>query len=181
MSSQIEIVNTDEVQKMLNALSERMEDMSPVMADVSDIVYHSTTDNFLAGGRPRWDRLRPGTIQSREKDGYWPGSILARTGDLKNSVLPFFGKDYAGAGTTKKSAKTHQFGAKKGAYGRFSVSQQVREHIRHSRSGKESRVRQHQRTREISVPWGDVPARPFFSFSDNDMERVEDVIKEWMV
>ncbi|MCP4105483.1 MAG: hypothetical protein GY749_08095 [Desulfobacteraceae bacterium] len=181
MSGQIEIVNTDEVQEMLNALSERMEDMSPVMADVSDIVYHSVTDNFLAGGRPRWKGLRPGTIQSRERDGYWPGSTLVCTGDLKNSVLPFFGRDYAGAGTAKKSAKTHQFGAKKGAYGKFDVTQQVKEHIRRSRSGKESRVRQHQRTRKISVPWGNVPKRPFFSFSDNDMERVEDVIEEWMI
>ena len=138
--------DTSEVSSLLRQLTERMDDLTPAMADISDVLYHIVTDNIEAGGRPRWKRLKPSTLAQREKKGYVPAQIMKQTGQLYASITPYHTDKSAGVGTNKKYAKTHHYGAKKGAFGKFSVTQQVREHLR-----KGKRIRAHARQTTISV------------------------------
>ena len=169
-----------DIRRMIGQLKNRMGDMSPVMRAVSQDMYQAVTDNFLAGGRPRWDPLRPSTIANREKNGTWPGQILHQSGQLKNSITPFSDRTSAGVGTNKPYAKTHQFGARKGQYGRKTVVQQVRQHLRRSRSGRQSTVRAHRRTRTIAIPWGNVKKRPFFVLPDDAVADITDTLRSFL-
>ncbi len=173
------IVDSSAVQDLLDRLSRKMQDMSPVMADIADAIAQEVENNFLAGGRPAWNSLRDSTKKIREKKGKWPGQILVQSGQLKNSVHPFHGKDFAGTGTNKKYATTMQFGAKKGAFGTKTVTQQVKEHLRKSR-GKNIRVSAHTRTREIQIPWGDIPKREFMKIPPESIAKFKDIIQEWL-
>lgn len=165
--------------RLLKRLAERVEDMRPVMADVADEMHASVEKTFLAGGRPRWKPLADATKAQREEAGKWPGQILVRSAQLKNSLHAFSGKDYAGVGTNKKYAATHQFGAKKGEYGTRKVSQKVRAHSRNTKSGA-VKVRAHTRTATVRTPWGDVPARPFMDIPDEDVRKLIDTIRAYL-
>lgn len=83
-----------------------------------------------------------------------PTQPLRDTGRLANSITSRATNDYAEVGTNVVYAKTHQFGARQGQYGRTK--------------------------RGAPIPWGNVPARPFLGLSDADrqliVERVESFI-----
>lgn len=174
------IINDAALRKKLEELSRKMQDMSPAMADIADEMARSVEDNFLTGGRPKWKSLKPSTKAVREKKGTWPGQVLVQSAQLKNSVHPFHGKDYAGAGTNKEYAKTMHFGAKKGAFGTKTVTQQVREHLR-KRGGKTYTVKSHTRKRDIQTPWGNIPARNFMTTPKADIARYIEIISHWLL
>ncbi|MEW6314138.1 MAG: phage virion morphogenesis protein [Pseudomonadota bacterium] len=102
------------VMDALNRLLARVEDMAPVMREISETLYDETMQNFEDEGRPAWEVLKPSTIKQREKHGYWPGRILQRRGELKAAVHPFYGADHAGVGVAKPYAAIHQFGGQAG-------------------------------------------------------------------
>lgn len=83
-----------------------------------------------------------------------PAQPLRDIGLLADSITSRATNDYAEVGTNVVYAKTHQFGARQGQYGRTK--------------------------RGAPIPWGNVPARPFLGLSDADrqliVERVESFI-----
>lgn len=169
-------VDIKDINNALEALARRMEDLSPVMADISDLMYQSVTDNFLQGGRPKWKKLRPATIEDRKKKGYVPIQILRQTGGLYSSIIPYSGKDYAGVGTNKVYATTMQFGAWWGEFGSKSVVQQVKEHLR-----KGKPVKAHIRNATVHSPWGTIPPRPFMKLPGKDVPRIMELLGGWLI
>lgn len=137
-------VNTDAVQGILANLIALGANMTPitqalagVLADIPERALANQADP--ATGQP-WAPLSKVTL-ARKKSG---SRILEQSGDLFGKMQPEHGPDYALVGASGQTpyAPTHQFGAKKGAFGT------------NRRGGP--------------IPWGDIPARPFFGVGPED-------------
>ena len=173
---ELEIRIKDDVSTLLGKMSARMNDLTPAMELIGEVVVASIQQNFKEGGRPeKWKALSPVTIKQRQAENKWPGAILVRTGHLRQ-VYSRAEKDKVSVGTNLIYAKTHQFGARKGSFG--SVTARVKEHFRRMKDGKEIRVKAHDRTQ--SLPWGDIPARPFLMVQDEDWVEMKAVLEEYL-
>jgi len=144
------------VKKALQELSERVEDLTPVMRRIGELLVSSVQENFnregrysepgsWRGGSKRWQPLAPSTIRQRERLGYWPGQILTRTGRLKSSINYQAGKDHVVVGTNLIYAAIHQFGGKAGRGHRANI-----------------------------------PARPFLVVQDEDLEEIREIIRDYI-
>ncbi len=171
------------VKEALRRLSERMEDMTPVMRRIGELLVSSVQENFnregrysgpgsWRGGSKRWKPLSRSTIKQRERLGYWPGQILTRTGRLKSSINYHAGRDYVAVGTNLIYAAIHQFGVDK------EVSVKAHRRKVRSRDIKKGRrmfargvtfVQEH--TRHMKIP-----ARPFLVVQDEDLEEIREII-----
>jgi phage gpG-like protein len=171
-------IKDEEVKRLLSRLSARMKNLKPAMSVIGETVLGSIKENFLSQGRPRrWRRLSPVTIAIRRKLNKWPGRILFRSGRLMRSVNYRPESDKVTIGTKLEYAEMHQTGARRGAFG--TVTANVRAHLRRTRSGKKVSVRAH--TRQVTVPWGDVPARPFMMVQNEDWEDIGDALSRFIV
>lgn len=149
-------VQDQAVQAMLRRLQASVSNMQPAMAEIGTTL----TDNVRIGFRDskdpwgsKWKSIGQAAIMGRlghRKDsfgkrgkitkkgqGYLTGGIqpLLDTGALRSSIAFNATGNSVEVGTNLKYAKTHQFGAKQGAFGRS------------KRGGQ--------------IPWGNIPARPF--------------------
>ena len=145
------------MQQTLNYLVRRGDDLSPAMEAIAGVLVDDIEEAFQSEQAPdgqTWSPLSDTTIKRREKAGYWPGQKLQQTGRLAASITFAFGKDYAVAGTNVIYAATHQFGAAKGGFG----------------SDKHGR----------SIPWGDIPARPFLGLSNEGRSEIENILARFL-
>ena len=92
-----------------------------------------------------WKELSAVTLSRRRKAGSG-AQILRDTGRLASGITYKVVGGSVELGTNVVYAGTHQYGAKKGGYGR-------------TRKGG-------------PIPWGDIPARPFFGYNDQDQADV---------
>ena len=133
-----------QVRQGLRRLLHAGTDMSPVMRKVAAHLEKSAKDSFSKQTAPEgapWEKLKPSTIKQRQKSGHVPIKLLQQNAVLLGSIKSDFDKTSAVAGTNLKYARTHQFGAHKGAFG--------------------------QTKRGTPLPWGDIPARPFLGVSSS--------------
>ena len=135
-------VNTDAVQGILANLIALGANMTPITQKLSEILIDIPARAFVSKADPAtgmpWAPLSPTTIARRGGDA----RILEDSGALSSHFESRFGPDFAQAGTATVYAPTHQFGAKKGAFGSTSKGR--------------------------PIPWGDIPARPFFGVGPED-------------
>ena len=146
-------IDDKEMRDLLNKLQDKFEDTTPIMMEIAAKMNQAVEDNFEQEGRPSWDDLSNVTKKKRARRGYL-GKILHETGSLQDSITPFYDKDTAGVGTNKIYAKVMQFGAKKGAFGKD----------KHGRS----------------IPWGNIPARPFMQITEEDKNEIIEIIKKFL-
>ncbi len=147
-------INDSKVQAALQRLIDAGGDMTPAMREIAGILTDASERAFAeqrdpATGEP-WAELSDVTRERREKTGHWPGSILQLSGGLARSIQQDYGTDFALAGTNAAHATTHQLGAQQGEFGVFSIV-----------SG-----------RQVPLPWGDIPARPFFGVGPDDEDEI---------
>lgn len=177
----IEIQPQGGIDETLARIAAHLDDLTPVTRLMGEIVHGSIQENFEAGGRPTaWAPLSAATIAQRLRQGKWPGRTLMRlgvAGGLFGSISyrPF--KDRVELSANKAYAALHQFGARKGQFG--TVTAQIREHVRLLKSGKEVRVRAH--TRTMTLPWGNIPARPYMMVQDEDWDEIRDSIADLLL
>jgi phage virion morphogenesis protein len=126
MSEEVLTIDDRELKILMNRLSRRMRDMSPVMSELGEIALSSIEKNFEVGGRysspdswrggsKKWKPLASATIKQREKEGKWPGQILVKSaGGLAPSISTYVTKDSVSVGTNKVYAAIHQFGGRAG-------------------------------------------------------------------
>lgn len=148
--------NYKSVERALNDLLKRAEDPSEAMKDVAGILKQATNNAFENEADPAtgvaWDPLSATTLATRpNREG---GEILQDRRRLRRSMVTDYGKVFAEIGTNVIYAATHQFGAQQGQYGKS------------SRGGP--------------IPWGDIPARPFFGVSPEDEEDILDIATRYM-
>jgi phage virion morphogenesis protein len=107
-------VKDEAVRALLGRLESRMQDMSPVMADVAQAMASEAEHNFETQSGPLgpWPALsEETTIPFRKKKKAWPGKMLqVSSAGLAASVQSSFGPDFARIGSNKAYAAMHQFG-----------------------------------------------------------------------
>ncbi|MFN3599516.1 MAG: phage virion morphogenesis protein [Aquificaceae bacterium] len=153
-------IEDKKVKEILERLTEKTQDLSPLMKRIGGIMLSAVEENFEQEGRPKWSPLSSKTIKQREKKGHWPGKILQLSGRLASSISMSYSKDSAIVGTNVKYASTHQFG--------FQGLVSVRTH---ERKGKP--VKAHPRKMNI-------PARPFLKLTDEDMQKIKEAMLEYL-
>ena len=126
--------------------------LRPVLTSIGEAMVESTKLRFRDSQAPdggRWPALSPVTIALRRQGSSKP---LLDTGRLRNSIARAVGVRDVVIGTNVIYAGTHQFGARKGQYGRTK--------------------------RNSPIPWGNVPARPFLGMSLGDKAEILTILRD---
>ena len=167
MSGVLFEIHTEELEKQLSEVTDRIRHNRALLKAAAAILRESIRENFAAGGRPgKWKPLKV-------RDG----QPLRDTNRLMNSITATVSGSTARVGTNVVYAPVHNFGARKGSFGEFVVS--VAAHDRTAKSGRTYTVRAH--TRKVSLPRGDIPARPFMLVQEEDRVEIEAVLADYIV
>jgi phage gpG-like protein len=178
-------LDAEGVKKTLGAMLAKLENKRPALKIIGRIVVDSVNKNFEAQGRPaKWrpSRRSMGGVLKRLGGGVHKtasgsaraiakhGSTLTDTGRLVRSINASVVSDsQVAVGTNVVYAAVHQFGAKKGEFGRGKVV--ISQHQRKTKSGRYVTVRPSLRRQQF--PWGDIPARPFLLVQDEDWVEIK--------
>jgi len=147
----------ESVEQRLGALARAGRDLQPLFARIGEYLVASTKQRFRDEKSPDgapWAPLSRATKARKKKNR---DRILTLHGDLGSQIAWRASSAELLVGSDRIYAGTHQFGAKKGQYG--------------TASGIQSR-------RSFSIPWGDIPARPFLGLSDRDRNAVADMVTD---
>lgn len=165
-----ELIESGEVRRLLMRMTARFQNLRPVMDEIGDIAVMGVRGNFEAQGRPRWKPHSPVTtakrgvgariLTDRGMAGGLMGSIHHRAFDNKVEVS-----------TTKEYAAMQHFGARKGQFG--TIAARIPAHTRGGHS-----VRAH--TRQMKLPWGNVPARPFMHIVEADRQEMLRILTDYL-
>ncbi len=127
---------SDTATQAIAGLSSSLEDLTPMMRDLSVGFETLTRLSFIKSEDPyanKWAALSPVTIAKRRRQS----SVIGRdTSRLFNSILAVSSSNKAGVETNVVYARTFHYGAKKGQYGKTK--------------------------RNSPIPWGDIQARNLF-------------------
>ena len=176
-----------ELRALLQALQTRLGDLTPVFRDMGEHLLNSTRARFQSQTAPNgaaWAPLSP-AYQARKRKN--KGKILTLDGRLRGLLNYQASQDTLRIGTPLIYGATHQFGADKGSFG--TVTAHISAHIRKlkSRDVRAGRrlvargvtfVKAH--SRQMIVPWNDIPARPFLGLSTDDQQEALDTLNEWL-
>lgn len=142
-----------DLRRRLERLQRAGEDLSPALRDISRSLAEGAEDAFQRETSPAgtaWPDLRPTTIALRTKQRKWPGKKLQVSSTLAGSITAAWSRSTAVVGTNLVYGRTHQFGARKGEFGS---------------------------SKRRPIPWGAIPARPFFGQSNADDEEILDILE----
>jgi len=150
----IEVDDEQVLAKLARAVADA-DDLTPLMGEIEGILVDATERAFEeqkdpSNGAP-WAALSPVT-KARRRDPNGP--ILKDAGNLVGSVGGNHDATSATVGVAEKYGITHQLGAAKGEYGKTS--------------------------RGAPIPWGDIPARPFLGFNEDDRREILDVVSQYI-
>lgn len=136
-----------------------------LLEKAGSIVQESVRMNFKQGGRPTsWKKINK---------KYRVGKPLLDKGILSNSITSKVKGGKALVGTSVIYSTTQHYGAKKGSFGIKTAH--IKTHDR-TRNGNTYTVKAH--TRQQSLPWGDIPARPFMMAQTEDSTKIEKMAKK---
>ncbi len=142
------------VRNAFNRLLQAGDDLSPAMRAIGEHILNITRERFNdqqdPDGKP-WAPLSEATLARKRKN---TDKILTERGYLRGNLTYRADRNSVEVGSPNIYAGVHQFGAKKGAFGKT------------SRGGP--------------IPWGDIPARPFLGIDTKDQPAVEDIIRNFI-
>tara|TARA_R110002094_G_scaffold160396_8_gene145802 strand:- start:230 stop:757 length:528 start_codon:yes stop_codon:yes gene_type:complete len=152
----------EEVSAALNRVAEHLTDMSLLMNEIGEQLEYETEQRFDQGVAPdgsAWAAKSQTTIDAYSARGqrvdFRPLHGPNTDGTpLRKSFFRDYGPDFVEIGTNKIQAAVMQFGAAKGAFGKAANG--------------------------TSVPWGNIPARPFLGISDTDRANIVETVEEWL-
>lgn len=153
----------------LRQLEEQLGDLSQVMNEVGEELLESADRRWMAGLAPDgtpWAPKSDTTLKAYEKRGQTadPRPLIGPNVSgvpLRRSLFHTYGSDYVELGTNAIQAAVMQFGAKKGAFGTYEVSLGAN-------------------TVTASIPWGDIPARPFLGISAEDSDNILSLVAGYL-
>lgn len=158
-------LHDEAVQAALDRIARHLTDMTPVMQDIGDLLVASTQDRVRRGEQPDGQPFAPRsptTLKRYAKLGLSFGAPLNRSGEMREQIKFAAGADFVEIGSNAVQAAVMQFGAAKGAFGSYQGE---------GFGGS---------TPTISLPWGDIPARPFLRISDEDRDNIVAEIADWL-
>lgn len=151
----------DELQDLFEKLLSLIKDTGGITGNIAEILLAGVQENFLQSGRENnssgtWKPLSPVTLERRGR--YRNSPILRVKNLLYQSLQQSHDDKSAVVGTNMKYAATMHFGAKKGEFGSY-----------RGPSGT---------WKPRPIPWGDIPARPYMTATDQEIEDIIDFLKE---
>ncbi|WP_226779522.1 phage virion morphogenesis protein [Oceaniglobus trochenteri] len=160
-------INDDAIHEALLRLAAGMSDMSRPMNDIGAALVRSSKSRIDEGVSPDGSAFAP--LSQVTLDAYAnsrPPKVsqgpLKQSGDMQSQIFHDYGPAHAEVASNAIQAAVMQFGAGAGAFGA---------HI-----GKDKRGRDHFH----SIPWGDIPARPFLGVSEDDRDVIVEIVEEWL-
>jgi len=155
-------INDEQVLLALSKLGQQLTDMTEVFQVLGEALEDSTERRFDEGVSPEgipWAPKSPATIAAYEARGYTVNfkPLFGPNLDGRPLRQSFFRQVTATEleiGTNKVQAAVMQFGAAKGAFGTDAKGN--------------------------SVPWGNIPARPFLGISTEDRDMITLTVEEWL-
>ncbi|KPD10871.1 phage virion morphogenesis protein [Phaeobacter sp. 11ANDIMAR09] len=149
--------NTDTLDPLLIALLEATGDLTEFMQDAGELLVSATQDRVLQGLQPDGAPFAPrsaATLKRYTKLGLSFGAPLNVSGDMRNHLHYAADKDSMEFGSNAIQSAVMQFGAEKGAFGTAANGS--------------------------SIPWGNIPARPFIGISEDDETNLALELEEWL-
>ena len=131
-------LNNDAVTGALTRLAAAMDDMTPIMQSIGELLLQSTQDRLKDGKSPDGTAFAPrseATLANYARRNLRFGLPLYQSGEMYNQMNAESGSDYVEIGTTVIQAAMMQFGGTKAQFPNL---------------------------------WGDIPARPFLGISQDD-------------
>lgn len=161
-------VTTDEIGAALERLAASYADMSDLMDLLGDHMVQRTKANIDEGKSPDGTVFAPRsqtTLDAYARAKPTPkvpvGGPLKLTGDMRDGISFEAGTDFVDWGSGAIQAAVMQFGAEQGQFG--------------ARIGKDKNGRDF----FMTIPWGDIPARPFLGIGSEDEPVILEMIEEY--
>lgn len=148
-------INDDVARAAFRRLAEQLDDMTPAMRDIAEMLRVSTRDRMLAGTTPDGAPFAPRSQTTLDHYAAMTpplvprGGPLDRTGTLIDNIHADAGSGHVLVGSNAIQAAVMHFGAGARSLGPRS-------------------------------PWGDIPARPFLGLSESDRTGIVDIVREWL-
>lgn len=165
-------INDDDITLALQRLGAALEDMQPLMQDLGELLVERTQENFRTGQSPdgvAWAPKSMATMEAyrrREAKGLnGPVPVNPLIGPSKSlSTTISYQADTSSVdwGSNMIYAAVMQLGAKAGEFG--------------ARIGRNSLGRDY----IMSIPWGDIPARPYLGIGDEDRPLILAEIEDYL-
>ena len=157
----------DEFPEGLARLAAALTDMTPLMQDLGELMVRSTEQNFATGTDPEgnaWAPRKPSTLAAYAKRGDTPGPrpLIGPSKSLSTTISHAATATSVEWGSNMIYAAVMQLGAAQGEFG--------------ARIGKDKNGRDF----FMTIPWGDIPARPFLGVGPTDRENILETITEYL-
>ena len=146
-------IKADAVTSALTRLGAQLGDLTPVMNQIGEYLVLSTKKRFEKGVSPegaKWAPKSPATL-ARSRD---VRPLFGPSGMLSSQIFHEAGPSQVEVGSNLIYAAVQQFGAGKGQFGNM--------------------------TNGSPIPWGNIPARPFFGISPEDETNILTLIADFM-
>lgn len=180
---------------VLAELAARLDDLTPAMQTIGEYLVGSTKRRFAMSTGPdgvRWapnsqvtylrmiERAHGVTLKSGQINRKGAGMAMAKkpligeTHRLSSEISAQAGRDSVAVGSPMVYAAVQQFGAKMGAFGRYSQ-------VSRWRKFEKGDFRKYAGTvKGFPIPWGNIPARPFIGLSEADADHVLTIVGEFL-
>lgn len=155
---------------------EARNDAKRVLGKVADLVREAFQENFDAGGRPPWVPLKGSTLFSKQQKGYDPAPLV-ENGSLRASAVeesnPYHIEEIKGGaleiGSKHPLAAIHNEGTKP-----YVIRPKNGRYLTFFNAGG-------QRVFATEIHHPGVPARPFISVTDSDIDHIANVCADLLV
>ena len=167
----VEIDDTAALRALNRALA-ATRDMTPLMRDIGEELLTTTRERFVGQKSPEGTPWAPLSELTKKRKQRNPGKILTERGFLRGGLTYQAGPDAVLVGSPSIYAGTHQFGAKKGAFGST--------HSAGYRDRGTDDVVHYSLIKPRPLPWADIPARPFLGLSADDSAEIVVLVNEYL-
>ena len=153
-------LKSEAVEAALDRAARALDDTTPLMLDLGELLTRSTKERFAKGVSPdgiRWAPKSQTTLErygSRKSNRVDIRPLFGPSGALNSTIYHESGRDQTLVGSPMIYAAVQQFGAAKGAFGRM-------------KNG-------------AAIPWGAIPARPFLGISAEDTVDIVITVEEYL-
>lgn len=165
-------VQTDTLSIALDRVADALDDLSPLMALIGDLLVNQTEENFRTGTAPDGTAWAPKSMTTMEAyrrreakgaNGPVPADpLIGPSRSLSTTISYEALTDAVDWGSNMIYAAVMQFGAGQGEFG--------------ARIGKDKNGRDF----FMTIPWGDIPARRFLGIGPDDETAILAEIEDWL-
>ncbi|MEF2154658.1 phage virion morphogenesis protein [Luteimonas sp. FXH3W] len=149
-------VDSEDADRWFSKLTRKLDDLTPVMRDIGELLIESTQDRFKKSegpdGKP-WAPVKRG------------GRPLVKSGRMRDDIHSRFGRDFAEVRATARQAAFHQFGTQP-----YVILPRNKKAL-FWKGGPGPR-------HKVNHPG--LPPRPFMGLSDDDRAKLDRLTANWL-